>query len=106
MAAPAVLAAIAAIAGLAQAGGQVMGAMSGADEARKKRRQEGLWHAEDIEQRGFENKLAKQRLALDADQIAQQRPMSALNMISGLEDLKAKRQKSGSYLETNRALGR
>jgi hypothetical protein len=106
MPAPAVLAAIAAIAGLAQAGGQVMGAMSANDEARKRRRQESAWHDEDIVQRGFENKIAQQRLGLEADQAAQQRPMNAINMISGLEDLKTKRQKSGSYLETIRALGR
>ncbi len=106
MPAPAVLAAISAIAALAQAGGSAMGAASANDEARKRRKREDLWHEDDLKQRAFENKMAQQRIGLEADQAAQQRPMNAINMISGLEDLKAKRQKSGGYLETIRTLGR
>lgn len=101
---PAALAAISAIGALAQAGGSVMDAMTGSEEARKKRRQDALWHDEDLAQRGLENKMAQQRLGIEADQAQQQRPMNALSFISGLEDLKAKRAKSGGALETLRGL--
>ncbi len=103
MAAP-IIAAITAIAALAQAGGEAMSAMSGAEEMRKKRRQEGAWHEDDLQQRAFENKLADRRFALDAETASQQKPMNTLSFINGLEDLKTKRQKSGSYLETIRGL--
>ena len=101
---PAALATISAIAALAEAGGATMGAMTGAEEARKKRRQESLWHDEDLAQRGLENKMAQQRLGIEADQAQQQKPMNTLSFISGLEDLQAKRQKRGNGLEMLRSL--
>ena len=104
MPAPAVFAAVAALAALAQAGGSAMSAVSGSREASRKRRTEDAWHKDDLKQQAFENKIAQQRLGIESEAAAQARPSNMLNFISGLEDLKQKRQKSGGYLETVRGL--
>lgn len=101
---PAALAAISAIAGLAQAGGAAMSAYGAGQEARKGRRMQQAFHDDEMFERKEDRKLARHRMALDADQLNMQRPASALSFLSGLQDFSEKRARSGSYLDTVRTL--
>jgi hypothetical protein len=101
---PATLATISAIAGLAQAGGAGLAAFGAGREARKNRRMQQSFHDDEMRERGEDRKLSRARLGLEADQMNQQRPMSALQFLSGLQDFSEKRSRSGSYLDTVKSL--
>lgn len=103
---PGVLAAIGAIAGLAQAGGAGMSAYGANKDAKRNNRMQARFHEDDMEQREEDRKLSRARLGVEMDQVNQQRPTNALSFLSGLQDFSEKRAKSGSYLETVRNLAR
>lgn len=104
--APGVLAAISAVAALAQAGGAAASAFGAGKEARAKRRQDERYHEDDLKGQAEDRKLAMMRMGIEADQVQAQKPMSALGFISGLQDFSEKRARSGNYLDTVRGLAR
>lgn len=100
------MATIAAISGLASAGGAGLSAFGASKEGRANRRLQKKFHDDEMMNTAAGRALQERQMDFEERQYRDSRPASALQMISGLQDLSEKRSKSGSYLETIRNLSR
>lgn len=99
------LAIISGISALASAGGAGLSMMGASKDARANRSMQQKFHADELAEAEKNRAFNAQQFAFEKQRYQDQKPLSALQMISGMNDMAEKRSRSGNYLESIRLLG-